>query len=161
MVRVGMETFTIPLTAVEETLRVFQHEISEIEGVEVIHLRDTTMPIFRLSKLFRMQKKSENVEENKFFVVVVSTGMQEVGLVVDELLGQEEVVIKPLADYLRVDSGFSGATIIGDGAISLILDIPELIKMTTEQQVSKQKDLAFKRRTTGTGMTVRHAETVH
>ena len=161
MVRVARETFTIPLTAVEETLRIFQHEISEIEGVEVIHLRDTTMPIFRLSKLFRMKKRSKNVDEDKFFVVVVSTGMQEVGLVVDQLLGQEEVVIKPLADYLRVDSGFSGATIIGDGAISLILDIPELIKMTTEQQVSKQRDLAFKRRDIGGSLSRQQAGTIH
>lgn len=161
MVRVGKETFTIPLTTVEETLRIFQHEISEIEGVEVIHLRDATMPIFRLSKLFRMQKKSENGEGNKYFVVVVSTGMQRVGLVVDKLLGQEEVVIKPLADYLRVESGFSGATIIGDGAISLILDIPELIKMTTNQQVSKQKNLASKRRTTRAGKIGQQAETIH
>ena len=90
--------------------------------------------------------KIDRVEENKFFVVIVSTGIQEVGLVVDELLGQEEVVIKPLADYLQVESGFSGATIIGDGAISLILDVPELIKMTSEKQISKQKNLAFKRR---------------
>lgn len=144
MVRVGPEKFTIPLTAVEETLRIFQSEISEIEGVDVIHLRDSTMPIFRLSKLFGIQRNVENDEKN--FVVVVSTGLQELGLVVDELLGQEEVVIKPLADYLQLDSGFSGATILGDGRISLILDIPELVHMTTRKQVSKQQQLAGKRR---------------
>ncbi|MCI5141773.1 MAG: chemotaxis protein CheA, partial [Candidatus Electrothrix sp. ATG1] len=103
MVRVGQEKFTIPLTTVEETLRVFRNEISEIEGVDVIHLRDNTMPIFQLAKIYNIDRQGQ--EEDKMFVVVVSTGTQELGLVVDELLGQEEVVIKPLADYLRVESG--------------------------------------------------------
>ncbi|MEN8189171.1 MAG: chemotaxis protein CheA, partial [Thermodesulfobacteriota bacterium] len=144
MVRVGSEKFTIPLTAVEETLRIFQNDISEIEGVDVIHLRNSTMPIFRLSKIFGVERVVSDKE--KFFVVVVSTGLQELGLVVDELLGQEEVVIKPLADYLQLGSGFSGATILGNGGISLILDIPELVKMTTDKQISKQKNLSYKRR---------------
>ena len=68
------------------------------------------------------------------------------GLVVDELLGQEEVVIKPLVEYLRDKSGFSGATIIGDGSISLILDIYEIVKMTAEQQVRRQHGLTMARK---------------
>ena len=143
-VRVGTEKFTIPLRAVEETLRVFRKDISVIEGVDVIHLRDVTMPIFKLSKVFGIERLAQDRE--KFFVVVVRTGMQSVGLVVDELLGQEEVVIKPLADYLRLDSGFSGATILGNGGISLILDIPELLKMTTDRQVKKQMMISRERR---------------
>jgi two-component system chemotaxis sensor kinase CheA len=146
MVRVGREKFTIPLTSVEETLRIFRHEISQIEGVDVIYLRDTTMPIFRLAKIYSIDRLME--DEEKMFVVVVSTGTQEVGLVVDELLGQEEVVIKPLADYLRTGSGFGGATILGDGGISLILDIPELVKIAGEEQADKQaqRHLSFKRK---------------
>ena len=128
----------------EETLRIFQQEISEIEGVDVIHLRNTTMPIFRLSRLFGIKREVQEYE--KLFVVVVKTGMQTLGLVVDELLGQEEVVIKPLADYLRQESGFAGATILGDGGISLILDVAELVKMTTDKQVTKQKKLSYGRR---------------
>jgi two-component system chemotaxis sensor kinase CheA len=144
MVRVGTEKFTIPLTTVEETLRVFRDEISEIEGVDVIHLRDATMPIFQLSKIYNIDRLSQ--DEDKMFVVVVSTGTQELGLVVDELLGQEEVVIKPLADYLRVESGFGGATILGDGGISLILDIPELVKIATEDQASRQVERSLRYR---------------
>jgi two-component system chemotaxis sensor kinase CheA len=144
MVRVGIEKFTIPLRAVEETLRIFQQDISEIEGVDVIHIRNTTMPIFRLSRLFGIKRAAQ--DDEKLFVVVVKTGMQALGLVVDELLGQEEVVIKPLADYLRQESGFAGATILGDGGISLILDIPELVKMTTDNQVTKQNKLSYGRR---------------
>ncbi len=144
MVRVGEEKFTIPLTSVEETLRIFQQDVSEIEGVDVIHIRDTTMPIFRLSKMFSIQ--DANQDRDKLFVVVVSTGSSEIGLVVDELLGQEEVVIKPLADYLRTDSGFSGATILGTGGISLILDIPELVEMSNANQVRRQQKLSHGRR---------------
>jgi two-component system chemotaxis sensor kinase CheA len=158
MVRVGKEKFTIPLTTVEETLRVFRHEISEIEGVDVIHLRENTMPIFQLAKIYDIDRQGTN--EEKMFVVVVSTGTQELGLVVDELLGQEEVVIKPLADYLRLESGFGGATILGDGGISLILDIPELVKIAKENQIFKQgqRSLGFKRKK---GSAAESAEQVH
>ncbi|MCI5222071.1 MAG: chemotaxis protein CheA [Candidatus Electrothrix sp. AR4] len=158
MVRVGKEKFTIPLTTVEETLRVFRDEISEIEGIDVIHLRETTMPIFRLSRIYNIDRQTQDNE--KMFVVVVSTGTQELGLVVDELLGQEEVVIKPLADYLRVESGFGGATILGDGGISLILDIPELVKIARENQATKQeqRSLSHKRKWK---IGKEQAETVH
>jgi two-component system chemotaxis sensor kinase CheA len=158
MVRVGKEKFTIPLTTVEETLRVFRHEISEIEGVDVIHLRENTMPIFQLAKIYNIDR--QGTDEDKMFVVVVSTGTQELGLVVDELLGQEEVVIKPLADYLRLESGFGGATILGDGGISLILDIPELVKIAKENQIIRQgqRSLGFKRKK---GNAAEPAEQVH
>ena len=132
LVRVGEELFTIPLTAVEETIRVFGDEITTIEGIEVIHLREKTTPILRLSDLFGL--RPEHAEDGKNFVVIVNTGNQHVGLVVDALIGQEEVVIKPLPDYLRQKSGFSGATIIGDGHISLILDVYELVNMTIIRQ---------------------------
>lgn len=161
MVRVGREKFTIPLTTVEETLRIFRHEISVIEGVDVIHIRDITMPIFRLDKIYHINRAEE--DEEKMFVVVVSTGTQEVGLVVDELLGQEEVVIKPLADYLRQESGFGGATILGDGGISLILDIPELVKLAADDQADRQEERARtyqrKRRKRAAGTEAKQSQT--
>lgn len=139
LVRVGDDTFTIPLANVEETLRVTQDEISIMEDIEVMYLRGKTLPIFRLSVLFGM--KSNLGSDNKnFFVVVVNTGNQKIGLMVDYLLGQEEVVIKPLVDYLHDQNCFSGATIIGDGRISLILDVYELINMTTDKQIKKHQD---------------------
>ncbi len=136
MVRVSKDLFTIPLANVDETVRIFKDETSTVEGVEVIHLRGETLPIFRLSTLF-----GENgaTQQDKSFVVIVSVGGQRTGFVVDELLGQEEVVIKPLADYVQDKSGFSGATIIGDGRISLILDVYEMVRMTANKQARKQK----------------------
>jgi two-component system, chemotaxis family, sensor kinase CheA len=136
LVRVGVDSFTIPLANVEETLRVFASEISIMEDTEVMYLRGKTLPIFRLANLFNL-KSSQETGESDFFVVVVNTGNQRIGLMVDDLLGQDEVVIKPLADYLHENNCFSGATIIGDGRISLILDVYELINMTTEKQIKK------------------------
>jgi two-component system chemotaxis sensor kinase CheA len=144
MVGVGENHFTIPLANVEETLRIFEHQTSLIEGAEVIYLRGKPMPIFRLSTLFAIPVN--RTSETKVFVVIVNSGFQKIGLVVDELMGQEEVVIKPLADYLQEKSGFSGATIIGDGRISLILDIYELINMAMNQQVFKHQDQSLMRK---------------
>jgi two-component system chemotaxis sensor kinase CheA len=141
-VRVGTSFFTIPLSNVEETLRVHSKDTSMMEGTKVIHLRGKTMPIIYLSQLFNIPSDQRSSE--KFFVVTVNTGLQQIGLIVDELLGQAEVVIKPLVDYLQEKSGFSGATIIGDGKISLILDIYELIKMTTNKQTLRQKQKNLK-----------------
>jgi two-component system chemotaxis sensor kinase CheA len=139
LVRVGEDSFTIPLVNVEETLRVTQHEISIMEDTEVMYLRGKTLPIFRLSVLFNLQS-THKVEQINFFVVVVNTGNQKIGLMVDALLGQEEVVIKPLVDYLHDQNCFSGATIVGDGRISLILDVYELINMATDKQVKKHQE---------------------
>lgn len=139
MVRVGGDMFTIPLANVDETVRISQDDTSLVEGVEVIYLRGVALPVFRLSKLFKV---SSDTEVEKSFVVIVNTDGQRVGFVVDELIGQEEVVIKPLEDYVQERSGFSGATVIGDGRISLILDIYELVKMTTRRQSIRHKKQA-------------------
>ncbi len=137
LVRVGGDIFTIPLAAVEETLRVFEDNITTIEGAEVIHLRDSTLSLLRLSEIFSIESKARDI--GKSFVVVVNTGMRRAGLVVDALIGQEEAVIKPLVDYLQENSGFSGATILGDGRISLILDVYELISMSIGRQTRRNK----------------------
>ncbi len=139
MVRVGNDMFTIPLANVDETVRISRGDTSLVEGVEVIYLRGVALPVFRLSKLFKV---SSDVTLEKSFVVIVNTDGQRIGFVVDELLGQEEVVIKPLEDYVQERSGFSGATVVGDGRISLILDVYELVKVTTRQQNLRQKKQA-------------------
>ncbi|MDY6789751.1 MAG: chemotaxis protein CheA [Thermodesulfobacteriota bacterium] len=134
LVRVGTEIYTIPLSNVEETIRISESETSFLEGVEIIRLRDRTLPLVRLSKEFGTVSKA--LDPDRIFVVIVSTGTRRVGLVVDELKGQAEVVIKPLVDYLQEKSGFSGATIIGDGRISLILDIFELVELSIGKQLN-------------------------
>lgn len=140
LVRVGSELFTIPLATVEETLRIDNHDTSTIEGVEVIHLRDRTLPLVRLSDVFKITPNAPDIRRS--FVVIVSTGMRRVGLLVDALIGQEEVVIKPLVDYLQENSGFSGATVLGDGRISLILDVYELVNISIEKQAKRRSRAA-------------------
>jgi two-component system chemotaxis sensor kinase CheA len=127
LVRVQSELFTIPLPTVDETLRIKRDEISTIEGMEVYYLRENTVPLIRLAELFSMRQAAADPEE--LFVVIINTGARQVGLIVDELRAREEVVIKPLEDYLQEKSGFSGATILGDGSISLILDVYELVQL--------------------------------
>ena len=137
MIRTGSDMYAIPLANVDETVRINVDEISFVEGVEVISLREQTLPIFRLSKLFGI---SSDENKSKVYVVIVSSGGQRTGFVVDELMGQDEVVIKPLVDYVQEKSGFSGATIIGDGRISLILDVYELVRITANRQAKKHQD---------------------
>jgi two-component system chemotaxis sensor kinase CheA len=136
LVTVSEELFTIPLSAVDETIRIYKDDISTIEGIEVIHLRDETIPLLRLAEVFALDLQP--ALGNKYFVVIVKTESKRIGLVVDSLLGQEEVVIKPLEDYLQENSGFSGATILGDGQISLILDVYELFSLCMDKHAKKK-----------------------
>ncbi len=138
MVTVAGDIFTIPLASVEETFQMEPGEFFEIEGMEVIRLRGNITPLLRLSELFRLETASR--PDAKVFVVIVNTGERKVGLIVDELLGQQEVVIKPLMDYLQEDSGFSGATILGDGSISFIIDVHGLIKLAGNIRNRRRKD---------------------
>jgi two-component system, chemotaxis family, sensor kinase CheA len=140
MVGVSGEIFTIPLSAVDETLRIRSNEISSIEGMEVYYLREHALPLIRLDRIFKMAPAKQ---EQEIFVVVVNTGNRQVGLVVDQLKGREEVVIKPLEDYLQEKSGFSGATILGDGSISLILDVGDIVHLAVNQHIRKVKVAAL------------------
>ncbi len=126
LVRVGDQNMAIPLSAVQETFRIYADEISSIEGFEMISLRQETLPLIRLGRVFRGTGAEENPE--KLFVVRVKMQELEAGLAVDRFVGQQEVVIKPLADYLTDQPGFSGATILGDGTVALILDIPAVLE---------------------------------
>jgi|GEM_PF-824085 len=128
LVNEGNQVFTLPLTSVSEILRHDPEEVHTIEGFRVIKLRGKTVPVMHLGQLLNMSVDySANVRR---FIVIVSTSFREVGLIVDDLVGEREVVIKSLEDELYSFEGFSGATILGDGAISLILDVTTLLKKT-------------------------------
>ncbi len=146
LTRVGRQVMAIPLASVQETIRVFADEISTVEGFEIISLRQRTLPLVRLAKVFR--GTGSPPDPKKLFVVIIRQGDLEVGLAVDGLIGQQEVVIKPLAEYLTDQPGFSGATILGDGSIALILDIPVMLDkakafISRQQQVLEQSALGL------------------
>ena len=125
LVRVGHQILAIPLSVVQETLRVSPEEASSVEGYEIISIRQQTVPLIRLNRVFRGTGAEDSPD--RLFVVMVKQGEIEAGLGVDQLLGQQQIVIKPLAEYLTDQPGFSGATILGDGSIALILDIPAVL----------------------------------
>lgn len=125
MVEVERATFAIPLSSVIEAVRISKSEIKTINGREVLHLRDRVLPLLRLAKEFEIPTDKER---DRFYVVVAALGDRRIGVVVDELRSQEEVVIKSIWEYLDSIKGISGATITGEGKVVLILDISELVE---------------------------------
>jgi two-component system chemotaxis sensor kinase CheA len=125
MVEVERATFAIPLSSVIEAVRISKNEIKTINGREVLHLRDRVLPLLRLAKEFEIPTDRER---DRFYVVVAALGDRRIGVVVDELRSQEEVVIKSIWEYLDSIKGISGATITGEGKVVLILDISELVE---------------------------------
>ncbi len=126
MVLLGKQVFALPLVSVVEIFNLDLTESKVVDGQPVVLIRNKALPIFYLREwLIKGSRRAENQTEGH--VVVVSSGSQQVGFVVDQLIGQEEVVIKPLGSMLHGTRGLAGATITGDGKISLILDVPELL----------------------------------
>ncbi len=134
MIKLQDQTFALPLVNVDEIFQLDVSKANKIDGHEVIIIRDRTLPLFYLRRwLVRDPAKREISKEEmrEAHVVVVAIGSMQVGFVVDDLIGQEEVVIKPLGAMLHGTPGLAGATITGDGRIALILDIPGLLNHYT------------------------------
>ena len=129
LVKVAKHTYIIPLISIVESLQIDIAKVSRVgKDLDVLRLRDEYIPILRLYEIFNHQGAIESLD--KTFLVVVENDNQKVGVLVDDLLSQQQVVIKSLeANYHKVD-GVSGATILGDGRVSLILDISGLIKLS-------------------------------
>ena len=125
MVEVQRSIFAIPLSSVIEAVRITKSDIKTINGREVLHLRDRVLPLIRLAQEFDVPHE---IDRDRFYVVVAALGDRRVGIVVDELRSQEEVVIKSIWDYLETVKGVSGATITGEGKVVLILDTSELVQ---------------------------------
>lgn len=120
MVQVGEEKYAIPLGNINGIEDIPKNEISFVQSKEVINLRGTVIPILRLHEILDIEESEEEAES--LIVVVIKKGEQQVGLVIDDLLGQQETVIKSLGKHITYNKLFSGATILGDGEVALILD---------------------------------------
>ncbi|NLT94237.1 MAG: chemotaxis protein CheA [Clostridia bacterium] len=125
LVKVGLEIYAIPLANIDETTVIEDSLIKNIQGQEVMVLRGKVLPLIRLSKVLDV-KITQELETNELYVVVVRKGDKQVGLVVNELIGQQEIVITSLGKLLSGIPGIAGAAILGDGKVSLILDIGSL-----------------------------------
>lgn len=126
LVRVHSEIYALPLSAVVEVVNTDLNQIYSVNQNEVIRIRNQVFPLIRMDKVLKTPT-SEDTLENRY-VVVVGLADKRLGLVVDELLGQKEIVIKSLGEYLGHIRGMSGSTILGDGRVIMILDIEELIQ---------------------------------
>jgi two-component system chemotaxis sensor kinase CheA len=120
LVEVEGEIYSIPLSSVLETIRVDQRKFHLIGGQEVLKLRDIVLPLIRLQKVFNVQPRGET--EDFCYVVVVGAAEKRMGLIVTRLVGQQEVAIKSLGNYLANIPGIAGSTILGDGRVALIID---------------------------------------
>jgi two-component system chemotaxis sensor kinase CheA len=127
MVMLGQQAFALPLASVNEIFHMDLTRINVVDGREVITVREKAIPLFFLKHWLTKNGYGEARPEHAH-VVIVSVGIQRVGFVVDQLIGQEEVVIKPLGKMLQGTPGMAGATITGDGRIALILDVPSMLK---------------------------------
>lgn len=127
IVGVQEEYYAIPLSSVVETVRINQDEVYMVDGKSVLRLRDEILTLVRLSDIFKVDSVIKNSSE--FYVVVIGLAENKIGVVVDYLVGQEEVVIKSLGYYLKGTEGIAGATVRGDGKITLIVDVGGMMNM--------------------------------
>lgn len=127
LVGVQEEYYAIPLASVLETVRISKDEIYTVEGRSVMRLREDILSLVHIGDIFEVERILDGSEHA--YVVVLGLGAQKLGLIVDTLVGQEEIVIKSLGDYLKGIDGIAGATIRGDGGVTLIVDVVALMDM--------------------------------
>jgi len=127
LVGVQEEYYAIPLASVLETVRISKDEIYTVEGKSVMRLRDEVLSLVHIGDIFEVERILDSNEHA--YVVVLGLGTSKLGLIVDTLVGQEEIVIKSLGDYLKGIEGVAGATIRGDGGVTLIVDVVALMQM--------------------------------
>jgi len=142
LVKVGTEVYIVPLISIVESLQIDSKLINKVSGDMVLYrLRDDNVPILPIYQLFNLE--AENRELHKALLVVVEADGQKVGLMVDDLLAQQQVVIKSLKDNYQQVGGISGATILGDGSVAMILDIPGIIHMALENAQRTQTQPSY------------------
>ncbi len=138
LVRVGKETYSIPITSVIESHRIKPAEVRMIDNYEVFNIRNDVVALLRLNRLFRIPT---NEQSEHSFVVIVGSSDKRVGLMVDSLIGEEDVVIKPLRDQFTQSPGIAGASILGDGSVCLIIDVSQLLELGLKRELEERRRL--------------------
>ena len=142
MVTIGAEVYAIPLQTVVETVKITREDVRTLSGSDVLNLRDQVLPLLRLRDEFKVPETG-NADSSRCYVVVVQLGSRLLGLVVDRLPYQEEVVIKSMGPLLSGIRGMAGATITGDGKVVLILDVAEILQDIQLRQQSGTVQASF------------------
>jgi two-component system chemotaxis sensor kinase CheA len=140
LVRVGVATYAVPLVTINETLRVPLTDIQTINGRPVIVIRDHVLPVMRLSEVFDLPSNGNGHNRSGYeYVVIVRAGKSQLGLVVDALVGEQEVVVKSLSRVLGEVTGISSAAILGDGQVALIIDVQGLFRLAASHPAHTQR----------------------
>ncbi|MDY7028665.1 MAG: chemotaxis protein CheA [Spirochaetota bacterium] len=139
LIRVGREIYAIPITSVVDSHRINSSDINMIDTYEVFNVREDVVSLIRLNRLFGIP-----TDENKdtHYVVIVGTGDKKMGLMIDSLIGEEDVVIKPLKDKYTNTPGIAGATILGDGTVALIIDVSQLLDLGLRREMENRRHRA-------------------
>lgn len=138
LVRVGKEIYSIPITSVIESHRIKPADIRMIDNYEVFNIRNDVVALLRLNRLFKVPT---NEQRDYHFVVIVGTADKRMGLMVDTLIGEEDVVIKPLRDRFTQSPGIAGASILGDGSVCLIIDVSQLLELGLKRELEERRRL--------------------
>ena len=136
LVRVGPEIYSIPITSVIESLRIKPEEIKMIDNNEVFNIRSDVISLLRLNRLFGIKTEEH---QDYYFIVIVGTAEKKMGFMVDSLIGEEDVVIKPLRDQFTNSPGIAGASILGDGSVSLIIDVSQLLELGLKKEMEQRR----------------------
>jgi two-component system, chemotaxis family, sensor kinase CheA len=136
LVRVGKEVYSIPIANVIESQCINKSEISHIDNYEILNVRNEVISVLRLSRLFNIK---ENNKTDECYIVIVGTQEKKIGVMVDALIGEEDIVIKPLRDKFTNSPGIAGASILGDGSVSLIIDVSQLLELGVRQELLAQQ----------------------
>jgi two-component system chemotaxis sensor kinase CheA len=129
--RVGGRLFAVPLSSVVEITRIHDQEIHRVDQREVLRLREQILTLVRLNELSRLHAVDTQPQKKKNFVIVIGAAEKRFGLVVDQLVGEEELVIKALPGEIISSDLVSGASILGDGTVVLILNVPAVLSRLT------------------------------
>jgi two-component system chemotaxis sensor kinase CheA len=126
LVEIGARLFAVPLASVDEAIALDEAQVRTVEAREVLTVRGASLPICRLARLFGIPPRQR--ERQRAFVVIAQVGNRRLGFVVDELVGQQDIVIKPLGKSLKSVRGFAGATELGDQRVALVVDVAALVE---------------------------------
>lgn len=131
------EYYAVPINSILETVKIDIKDIQELEGIEVIKVRDDVINVLSIKELFRLPSRYNNIKS--YYAVILSSEGKKVALLVNNLIGEQDIVIKTLKDNITKSEGLAGATVLGDGTVSFILDIQTIVSLGTKRIIERGK----------------------
>ena len=131
------EYYAVPINSILETIKIDVQDIHELEGIEVIKVRDDVINVLSIKELFRLPSRYNNIKS--YYAVILSSEGKKVALLVNNLIGEQDIVIKTLKDSITKSEGLAGATVLGDGTVSFILDIQTIVSLGTKRIIERGK----------------------